>query len=63
MNFIHIIDVIFFIVLPIGVIAYAIKYAWEDVNEYNYYCDEDNPFYCQNCGFSYEDTEDTCPYH
>mgnify|MGYP003645061440 CR=1 FL=1 len=31
MNFIHIIDVIFFIVLPIGVIAYAIKYAWEDV--------------------------------
>ena len=29
----------------------------------NFYCDEDDPFYCQNCGCSYEDTEKTCPYH
>tara|TARA_B100000470_G_C19573926_1_gene294716 strand:- start:438 stop:581 length:144 start_codon:yes stop_codon:yes gene_type:complete len=32
MNWIHVIDIVFFVVLPIGVIAYAIKYAWEDIN-------------------------------
>ena len=35
----------------------------QDVTGVNWHCDEDDPFYCQNCGFSYEDTEETCPYH
>jgi hypothetical protein len=32
MTFIHLIDLLFFVVLPIGFIIYAIKYAWEDIN-------------------------------
>ena len=27
MNFIHFIDLLFFVILPVGFIAYAIKYA------------------------------------
>ena len=30
MNFIHFIDLLFFIVIPIGVVIYAIKYAIDD---------------------------------
>ena len=33
MNFIHLIDILFFIILPVGFMAYAIKYAWEDIND------------------------------
>jgi hypothetical protein len=33
MNWIHVIDVIFFILLPVGFMAYAIRYAWNDINE------------------------------
>ena len=33
MNLIHFIDVLFFIVLPIGVIIYAIKYAIDDCKD------------------------------
>ena len=33
MNFIHLIDLLFFVILPVGFMAYAIKYAWEDINE------------------------------
>ena len=32
MNWIHLIDLLFFVILPVGFIAYAIKYAWEDIN-------------------------------
>ena len=32
MNWVHVIDIVFFIVLPVGFIIYAIKYAWEDIN-------------------------------
>ena len=35
MNFIHYIDVLFFIVMPIGVIIYAIKYALDDIKGYD----------------------------
>ena len=30
MNWIHLIDLLFFVILPVGVIAYAIKYAIDD---------------------------------
>ena len=33
MNAIHFIDALFFIVLPIGVIIYAIKFAWDDCKD------------------------------
>jgi hypothetical protein len=33
MSFIHFLDLVFFILLPIGFMAYAIKYAWNDINE------------------------------
>ena len=33
MSFIHFIDLLFFVILPVGFIAYAIKYAWEDIND------------------------------
>ena len=33
MNPIHFIDALFFIVLPIGVVIYAIKYAWDDCKD------------------------------
>jgi len=33
MSFIHFIDLLFFVILPVGLIAYAIKYAWEDIND------------------------------
>jgi len=32
MSFVHFIDLLFFVILPVGLIAYAIKYAWEDIN-------------------------------
>jgi len=33
MNAIHFIDALFFIVLPVGVIIYAIKFAWDDCKD------------------------------
>lgn len=33
MSFVHFIDLLFFVILPVGFIAYAIKYAWEDIND------------------------------
>ena len=74
MNPIHFIDALFFIVLPVCVIIYAIKYAWDDckdtVAEHKWYRGEDGWFYCQNCGITYENTKDkrtkhllSCPYH
>ena len=33
MSFIHFIDVIFFIALPICFMAYAVKYAWDDCKD------------------------------
>ncbi len=33
MNWVHFIDAVFFIILPVGFIIYAIKYAWEDIND------------------------------
>ena len=33
MNPIHFIDALFFIVLPVCVIIYAIKYAWDDCKD------------------------------
>ena len=47
MNFIHIIDLLFFAILPIGFIAYAIKYAWEDVNTYEVHTDACECMRCQ----------------
>ena len=32
MELIHFIDLLFFVILPVGLIIYAIKYAWEDIN-------------------------------
>ena len=68
MNWIHVIDVIFFILLPVGFMAYAIRYAWEDCKtvtstEHKWYRGEDDWFYCQNCGKDIEDMENTCSYH
>ena len=56
------------IFIGIFVLSYLI-FKWlnyidsKRASKYDFYCDEDDPFYCQNCGFSYEDTEETCPYH
>ena len=33
MNAIHFIDALFFIVLPVGVIIYAIKFAWDNCKD------------------------------
>ena len=33
MSFIHFIDVIFFIALPVCFMAYAVKYAWDDCKD------------------------------
>jgi len=33
MTFIHLLDLLFFVILPVGAIIYAIKFAWEDINE------------------------------
>ena len=70
MNLIHFIDVLFFIVLPIGVIIYAIKYAIDDCKdtvtstEHKWYRGEDGWLYCQNCGIDKGNKHLlSCPYY
>ena len=56
--------IIICIIWPIGfyLMLGLINYV-DSTRTANWQCDEDNPYYCQECGFSYEDTEDFCPYH
>ena len=54
MNFIHFIDLLFFVILPVGFIAYAIKYALEDINadDWNEIIIDENTkgaYFCEGC--------------
>jgi hypothetical protein len=59
MNWIHVIDAVFFILLPIGFMAYAIRYAWNDCKDAGEldFCEKDEltqsetkgAYWCEGC--------------
>ena len=57
MSFIHFIDVIFFIVLPVSLIIYAIRFAWDDCKYAGSWYEKDEltqsktkgAYWCEGC--------------